>query len=143
VARVLSIGYLQDFLRKRNLHIRNGGHKVTPARSVQAAIDLAEQDAFDVLVFGHGVPTADRNFIAGHFKSAYPRVAIIFLYESRIEKAELADAILNVHGDPGDLVQTIEYLSQRKPPEGKSFRNTACLMAVVLPSIGGILSKIM
>ena len=142
MAKVLSIGYLQDFLKKRNQVISSGGHTVTPASSVQQALDQAERGTFDVLVFGHGVPTIDRNFIAGHFKGNYPQISIIYLYDSHIEKAELADAILNVNGDPGDLVQTINYLCDRRP-SSRSARDAACSVAVMLPSLGEILHRLM
>ena len=134
MARVLSVGYLQDFLKKRNEHIAQGGHKVIPAMSIEQSLALARDDKFDVMVFGHFVPTQDRNTIARYFKEHFPHIAVIFLYEGHIEQAELADAILNVYGDPQDLVQTITYLHERQRPAWKNqAKGLACLSAMVLP----------
>jgi len=144
VARVLSVGYLQEFLKKRNEHIAGGGHTVIPATSIEQALALASEDKFDVMVFGHFVPTEDRNTIARYFKEHFPLIAIIFLYETHIEKAELADAILNVHGDPQDLVQTITYLHQRQHTDwaGRA-KGLACFSAMVLPSSLNYIFRIM
>jgi DNA-binding NtrC family response regulator len=134
VARVLSVGYLQDFLKKRNEHIERGGHQVIPAMSIEQSLALANEDKFDVMVFGHFVPAEDRNNIARYFKEHFPHIAVIFLYESHIDKAELADAILNVHGEPADLVQTITYLHERQRSNwtGRA-KGLACVSAMVLP----------
>ena len=53
----------------------------------------------------------------------------------RIEKAELADAILNVRGDPQDLVQTITYLHERQRSNwtGRA-KGLACISVMVLPN---------
>jgi DNA-binding NtrC family response regulator len=134
VARVLSVGYLQEFLKKRNEHIARGGHQVIPATSIEQSRALASEDKFDVIVFGHFVPTEDRNTIARYFKEHFPQIAVIFLYEGHIEKAELADAILNAHGDPEDLVQTITYLHERQRSDWKGrAKGLACISAMVLP----------
>jgi hypothetical protein len=84
----------------------------------------------------------ERNFIAEHFKTAYPGISIIYLYDNHIEKAELADAILSANGDPGDLVQTINYLCA-KNPTAHTARDAACSLAVMLPSIGEILKQLL
>ena len=144
MARVLSVGYLQEFLNKRNEHIARGGHTVIPATSIEQSLALASEDRFDVMVFGHFVPTEDRNTIARYFKEHFPPISIIFLYETHIEKAELADAILNVHGDPKDLVQTITYLHERQRSDwaGRA-KGLACISALVLPSSLNYIFRIM
>ena len=134
MARVLSVGYLEEFLKRRNEHIAHGGHAVIPATSIAQSLTLANEDKFDVMVFGHFVPAEDRNTIARYFKEHFPQISVIFLYEGHIEKAELADAILNVNGDPEDLVQTITYLHERQGSNwmGRA-KGLACISAVVLP----------
>ena len=114
MAKILSVGYLQDFLRKRGEVLASAGYQVVSVCSVDEVIKALEKTTFDIAIFGHGVPTHDRNVMTGHIKECCPSTSVIFLYEMSIERAEAADAILNIHGAPSDLINTVQYLLDKK-----------------------------
>jgi CheY-like chemotaxis protein len=117
MAHVLCIGYLRNFLEARSALLRDAGHSVHCAATAEEASAYLSIGNYDVCIFGHGVPEEDRNNMAARVRLTSPNVAMIFLYSGSIKKAEMADAILNVHGNLPDLVQTVEYLTSKKREE--------------------------
>jgi DNA-binding NtrC family response regulator len=128
VARILSVGYLQEFLKLRAEILAAQGHQVVSVRNVEDVIREIEKKSFDVAVFGHGVPTQDRNLMTGHIKESCASCSVIYLYSRSIEQAEGADAILNVLGAPEDLVNTVNYLAEKKKNRS-SLRHMAGMIA--------------
>lgn len=116
---VLSIGYSLPLLSKRNRLLRSAGFKVLTATSLARALRIANSHPLDVVVLGHRIPAGDRTRIAAKIKSIDLGVGIIMLYRDAIEHAELADAILNLNGDPYDLIQTIRYLRSKRFAHGQ------------------------
>lgn len=135
MAKILSVGYLQEFLRQRGEVLASAGYQVVSVRSVDEVIRALEAHTFDVAVFGHGVPTEDRNLMTGHIKDRSPSTSIIFLYDTSCERAESADAILNVHGAPSDLINTVKYLIDKKSGV-RSAQNMASAIASAVTSGG-------
>lgn len=107
--RVLSVGRDQQLLQWRNNLLRNHGYQVTDARTASDAM-AALGKRHDLIIFGHAVPEQERNQIAAAARSSQPAAKIIMLYLGTIRHAELADALLSVHGTPDDLLRTIEHL---------------------------------
>lgn len=128
MAKILSVGYLQDFLMKRAEVLAGAGYKVTSVNCVEDVVRMMEKPGFDVAIFGHGVPTEDRNLMTGYIKECCPKIAVIFLYSGSIEQAEAADAILNFHGAPDDLINTVKYLVEKKS-NGKTTHRMAGIVA--------------
>ena len=114
MARILSIGYLRDFLEQRAELLHEAGHSVHNAATRDEAAALLAIGNYDVCIFGHGVPENERNEMAAASRSTSPNVALIFLYSGQIRRAELADAVLNFHSSLPDLVQTVDYLVSKK-----------------------------
>ena len=107
--RVLSIGRDLQLLEWRNNLLRSHGYIVTDARTASDAM-AALGKSYDVIIFGHAVPEEERNQIATAAKASHPETKIIMLYLGTIRRAELADAVLSVGGQPDDLVRSIEFL---------------------------------
>jgi DNA-binding NtrC family response regulator len=128
VARILSVGYLQEFLNKRAELLAGEGHQVVSVRCAEDVIKQLEKQNFDVAIFGHGIPTEDRNLMTGHIKECCASTSVIYLYDKSIKQAEAADAILNVLGAPEDLVNTVKYLAEKKK-NGASLRHMAGVIA--------------
>jgi DNA-binding response OmpR family regulator len=128
VARILSVGYLQDFLQTRSEILAAEGHQVVSVRKVEDVIREIEKKSFDVAIFGHGVPTQDRNLMTAHIKESSGSCSVIYLYSRSIEQTEGADAILNVLGAPEDLINTVKYLAEKKK-DRSSLRHMAGMIA--------------
>ena len=110
MTRVLLFGYMEDLLRKRHDALCRAGLEVTSVNSRNAALRLLENEQFDVVVVGHRVPSGDRNDVAMRARLARES-RVIFLYRWSIRDAEPADALLNVDGNPQDLVAAIQRLA--------------------------------
>lgn len=136
MAKILYVGYLQEFLRQRGEVLASAGYQVVSVRSIGEVLKALESHAtFDVAVFGHGVPTEDRNLMTGHIKDRSPSTSVIFLYDTSCERAESADAILNVQGAPSDLINTVKYLIDKKSGV-RSAQNMASAIASAVTSGG-------
>jgi DNA-binding response OmpR family regulator len=107
---LLSVGYDRALLNIRNRLLRGAGFDVISAPSVEDALHAVENKVPQVVILGHRIPPMHRNQITEALKRVNSSVRILMLYDRAISGAELADAILNVAGDPHDLVQTVEYL---------------------------------
>ena len=70
------------------------------------ALRILENQEFDVLVVGHGVPVEHRNEVAIRAK-IWRKAGVVFLYRWNINKAEFADAVLSVDGCPERLTDAI------------------------------------
>jgi len=140
VAKILSVGYLQDFLTKRAEVLAGAGYLVTSVNCVEDVVRLMEKPDFDVAIFGHGIPTEDRNLMTGYIKDCCPKIAVVFLYAGSIEQAEAADAILNFHGAPEDLVNTVKYLVEKKG-NGKTMHRMVGFVASA-SAIGAMLADL-
>ena len=112
--KVLSIGILQEPLKRRNQALRRAGFRVVSAASSGEALrDLAADD-FDVAVLGHGLPDHERSAIASGLRRNSPATFVIMLYEASLRRDELADALLMLSEEPQHLVSTIRHFAESK-----------------------------
>ena len=127
--RVLSFGYVEEFLKERHELLVSAGLQVTSVAIKSEAIKLLETKEFDVLLVGHGVPAEQRNQVAVRAK-LWSKTLVIFLYRWNISKAEYADAVLSVDGCAEHLLETIRRISSEvkadeSPQQKKRFFNLA------------------
>jgi DNA-binding response OmpR family regulator len=108
--KVLSFGYVEEFLKERHELLVSAGLQVTSVASKSEAIKLLETKEFSVLLVGHGVPAEQRNQVAVRAK-LWSKALVIFLYRWNISKAEYADAVLSVDGCAEHLLETIRRIS--------------------------------
>ncbi len=108
--RVLSVGRIAEVMAARSALLRSAGYTVSAARTTADAMALLSEP-HHVVVFGHAVPEAERNLIAGAARKSCPGVKVIMLYIGAIQNAELADALLAANGSPQALIRAIEHLT--------------------------------
>jgi DNA-binding NtrC family response regulator len=118
---VLSVGRAGPLFTKRNNLLAKAGFTVVTATTPEEAIRTAKSAHPRTVVIGHRVPPAERLEILRSIRRVDSTVTAILIYDQKIDSAEMADAILNVHGDPRDLIQTVHYLLS-KPAARKSRR---------------------
>ena len=120
--RVLSFGYVEEFLEERHNLLVSAGFEVISVASKSEAVKLLEAKEFDVLLVGHGVPAEQRNQVAVRAKLS-GKTLVIFLYRLNINKAEYADAVLSVDGCAEHLLETIRRIASEAkaeaPPQRK------------------------
>jgi DNA-binding NarL/FixJ family response regulator len=120
---VLSVGHPGPYFTQRNYLLAKAGLAVVKATTAEEAIQAARSTHPRTVVIGHRVPPAERLDILRGIRRIDSTVKAILFYDQKIDSAEMADAILNVHGDPRDLIRTIHYLLS-KPVARKSRRTT-------------------
>ena len=104
--RVLSFGYIEELLERRHKALTAAGIDVQSVTSKEQACRLMEAQHFDLLIIGPGIPGSDRNDLARKARVLH-KAKTIFLYRWNISRAELADAVLSVDGDPQSLVNAV------------------------------------
>jgi chemotaxis response regulator CheB len=109
-ATVLSVGRAGLHFRRRNQLLSKAGFHVMDANDATGVVDLVRKRKPDVVVIGHLIPPSERATIIRSLRELKASARVIMMYESTIAGSETADAILNVNGDPQDLVQTVRYL---------------------------------
>ena len=114
--RVLSFGYVEEFLEERHKLLVSAGFEVISVASKSEAVTLLETKEFDVLLVGHGVPAEQRNQVAVRAK-LWGKTLVIFLYRWNINKAEYADAVLSVDGCADHLLETIRRIDSEAKAE--------------------------
>ncbi|HUI84511.1 MAG TPA: hypothetical protein VL240_09820 [Candidatus Binatia bacterium] len=90
--------------------LRDAGYTLQLAFTADEALRKIHEVGVDIVVFGEGIDSGERTRMEGALQSLRPRPRIIMLYDISIARAEQADAVLNIKGDPQDLVRTIRYL---------------------------------
>ncbi len=112
--RVLSIGDVEELLEKRNLALTAAGYRVTSVRGGEPLRGPLGRYVFDAVVMGYAVSEARRHEIIRELRAAGQNPAVVLLYNGRIVNTEEADAIINVHADPQDLVNTVRHVLERR-----------------------------
>ncbi|HEY1527965.1 MAG TPA: hypothetical protein VGH51_17165 [Candidatus Angelobacter sp.] len=108
--RVLSFGYVEELLRERHRLLTAAGFQVTSVDTKSNVLKLLENEEFNVLIVGHGVPVEQRNEVAVRAK-IWRRAGVIFLYRWNINRAEFADAVLSVDCCPENLAEAVLTLA--------------------------------
>jgi hypothetical protein len=112
MASILSIGVDKKALADRQRVLREAGFEVVSSGLDDSLDVLARSTRFRVAIFGPSVPEEARNRIAAKLIRSSPQIKIVMLYEGKIRKAEMANAVLASAVRPKDLVQTIRYLTE-------------------------------
>ena len=110
--KILLVGYLTDLVERRKQCLEAAAYEVVCATAFSAVMRLIEEQKFQVVVLGHGVPETERTRIARKIKQVSPATKLIMLYLASIKNAELADAIIHTTTDPADLVRAIDELTR-------------------------------
>ena len=109
--RVLSVGYALAPFKERNAALAAAGLAVREAIGVVQALDMIENENFDVVVLGSALATDDRNHIGCAARRRKQNCKLIMLYDGRITGTEIADAIIAAD-DPQRVIDTIRLLSE-------------------------------
>jgi DNA-binding NtrC family response regulator len=110
MAKILLIGYERDWLHGRQRGFLAAGHTVTCAQAFTQGLRSIQSGRFDVVVLGHSIPQQQRNALAAAAKKNHGGTRVLVLYSSRIDHAELADALVDTSASTDDLRQAVEYL---------------------------------
>jgi CheY-like chemotaxis protein len=116
MAKILLIGYVQELIEERENVLRSGGHKVTLATKLQNALQVAQQQVFDLAVLGFSVPEQERNQLARAIKSKRPNTKIIMLYFARPGHTEFADVLVQSNVRPEELLRAVNYILNNEKP---------------------------
>jgi DNA-binding response OmpR family regulator len=112
MAKIISVGYLRDMLERRTVELEAAAHEVFTADNFVDAMDLVSSQPAQIGIFGYAIPNKDRNTLAAKLRSCSPDVKIIFLYDSKITEAKLADAVVSVGLFGRGLIETVNDLLQ-------------------------------
>lgn len=107
---LLNIGVDGAQLRRRRQILVDAGFKVLDADTVERAVKLAGISDIRVAIFGHRISSRERLEASNALKRSNPAILIVVMYETSVNKTELADAVLQINLPPADLVHSIEYL---------------------------------
>ncbi len=88
---------------------RDAGYALQGVSGPEALDELARTKV-DLVVLGHTLPRDERLRLEAAIQQLRSRPRVIMLYESSIDGAERADAVLNASSGPEDLIRTIQYL---------------------------------
>jgi DNA-binding response OmpR family regulator len=111
MARILSVGVLQNPLRVRNQALRGAGFEVSSCTSIAVAESLFKKNPYRAVIIGHGIRTNRRVELAMFLRENSATVKIVFLYIGSIGQAELADAVVSVEDTAQNLVSTCSRLA--------------------------------
>jgi len=114
---ILSVSYDEQLLTTRRMLLEREGYKVTSALSRAEALAKCKQGAFDLLILGHSLPTADKQELIAVFRRS--SAAPILLLRRQGEPM-VAAADYNVLPDsPEDLLKTVAniFTKDSSPPE--------------------------
>jgi DNA-binding NtrC family response regulator len=103
-------GIFRELLNERENLLRTAGYEVVVAPSFTAAVQIIENDFFDLAVMGFSVPEEERNQLARVFKQSNPRAKIIMIYSNSVQNSELADALMQTTVSAKDILQAVNYL---------------------------------
>ena len=117
MASILSIGVNKKALADRHRVLREAGFEVVSSGVGDSVDALAQSARFQVAIFGAAVSEEKRNKLAATLIRNAPHIKIVMLYQDRIRKAEMADAVLAASVRPEDLVQTVHYLVEKQQLE--------------------------
>jgi hypothetical protein len=122
--KVISFGYSLEWLRARNQKLSDAGFRVYDAFDEPSARRLVAKAGSSALITGHLVPEAVRNRVAHEARRVNPNIAIVMLYDGRIENAALADAALNTVTADHNLAEVVRHLVAEKQKRTKARRRT-------------------
>jgi DNA-binding response OmpR family regulator len=109
--RVLSVGYALAPFKQRNAALSAAGLAVREAIGLVQALEMIQNDDFDVVVLGSALATDDRNEIARRARKRRQNTKLIMLYDGRIAGTEMADAIIAAD-DPQRVIDTVRLLAE-------------------------------
>jgi DNA-binding response OmpR family regulator len=110
MARILLIGYERDWLEGRRHGLHAAGHTVVCAQTFAHGLRSIQSGKFDVVVLGHAIPQQQRNSLAAAAKKTNGGTRVLVLYSSRVDHAELADALVDTSASTDDITRAVEYL---------------------------------
>ena len=106
---ILFVGNSPASVRRSSV-LRAAGYALELVSTAEEALRSMRVAQFHLVVLGHAIASEHRIRIEKIIQRLRPKPRIILLYEVSIAQAEQADAVLNVNGDPQDLVRTVRYL---------------------------------
>ncbi len=107
---ILFVGDKDEPSTRRSAALTRAGYDVLAVFTAEEALLELARTMVGVVVLGHHINRGDRLRIEEAVTRLRPRPRIILLYQASIAEAQLADAVLNVNGEPHDLVRTVQYL---------------------------------
>jgi DNA-binding response OmpR family regulator len=90
--------------------LREEGYQVFSVSTEHQALRKVTETEIHVVVLSEALDCESRAQTAEVLRQIRPKPRVVMLYKTSISQAEHADAVLNVAGDPQDLVRTIRYL---------------------------------
>ena len=101
---ILSVSYDEQLLTTRRMLLEREGYKITSALSRAEAIARCKEGAFDLLILGHSLPTADKQELIAVFRRS--SAAPILSLRRQGEPTVAAD--YNTFSDtPEELLKTV------------------------------------
>ena len=138
---ILDVGREASFQKLRRELLTASGFEVSSAGSFRGVKRLGAK-RFHAVVIGAWVSPQDRDQIVQLVRARNPEASVVFYYDGKIEGTELADAILNCHGDHADLVRILEHLFSKQKDGGKGGGTTRRLAAIAVTIASGFLNLI-
>lgn len=107
---ILNIALDRNYLVRRHAILSDAGFEVRDATSVKEVLELIQESVFQIAIFGHLLPAADRLRLSEALKQRNPSIRLVVMYNYSVNQTERADAVLQINLPPADLVHTVEYL---------------------------------
>lgn len=105
--KVISVGSNPELLWLRNSVLRSAGFDVLSTADHDDALAIIQRGECGVLVFCHSLPSATRQQLAQSFREQCPGARIVAVTNSKMDKAEFADAFVYGVEGPEALIQAI------------------------------------
>lgn len=103
---ILNIGQQPDILKVRGLVLAHAGFRVINVTDKQRALEAAETDSFDLVLFCHTLPPRTLGDILARFDEL--AASTLFAYVRRSDYDQPPYKLLGVPGDAPDLIAAVQ-----------------------------------
>jgi DNA-binding response OmpR family regulator len=107
---VLLVSYQSELFAPHAEALTAVGYEVSHASTLSAALGAVGPGSFDLLVLAPNIPAGDRRRIEAEAKRRHRNLRIVLFYQGERERDVFANAIMDMNGPAGDLVDTAQTL---------------------------------
>jgi DNA-binding response OmpR family regulator len=107
---VLLVSYQPELFTPHAKALQASGYEVSHSATLSAALGAVGPGSFDLLVLAPNIPAGDRRRIEAEAKRRHRNLRIVLFYQGERERDVFANAIMDMEGPVGNLVDTAHAL---------------------------------